>query len=110
LGTVKLDGKPIQQGSILFEPAPGTIGMVAGGSIENGRYELSVEKGPTVGVNRIRISAMPMTAEKPKTTTFVVPSVQPTVDAVAPRFNTTSQLTFEIKAGKNTADFDVASR
>ncbi|MDR0705477.1 MAG: hypothetical protein LBF88_10885 [Planctomycetaceae bacterium] len=45
-GEVTLDGKPLEQGSILFSSVAGTTPMVAAGSlIKNGKFSLPAEKG-----------------------------------------------------------------
>jgi hypothetical protein len=110
-GTVKLDGKPVEQGSILFTPIEGARGTVAGGEIKNGRYELSSKTGPVVGRNRVDIRAMRKTGKMvPKA--FAPPGemVPEQVEAIPPRFNLNSELKVEIKSGDNTADFDVSSQ
>jgi hypothetical protein len=62
-GMVKLDGKPVEKGSILFTPIQGAHGTVAGGEIENGRYQLSATNGPVLGWNRVEIRAMRKTGK-----------------------------------------------
>jgi hypothetical protein len=45
-GEVTFDGKPLEQGSILFSSVAGTTPMVATGSlITNGKFSLPAEKG-----------------------------------------------------------------
>jgi hypothetical protein len=45
-GEVTFDGKPLEQGDILFSSIEGTTPMVATGSpIRNGKFSLSAEKG-----------------------------------------------------------------
>ena len=110
-GAVKLDGKPLEQGSILFTPIEGTHGSVAGGKIENGRYEFSAKLGPAIGRNRVEIRAMRKTGKMvPKAFGRPGEMVPEQVEAIPPRFNSESKLTVEIKPGDNTADFDLSSR
>ena len=110
-GTVKLDGKLLEEGSILFTPVEGTRGSVSGGKIVNGRYELSTKTGPTVGRNRVEIRAMRKTGKMvPKALGRPGEVVPERVEAIPPRFNSKSELTVEIKPGGNTADFDVSFR
>src|SRR5437660_1614514 len=45
-GTVTLDGKPVAEGSITFQPADG-VGPGTGGKIKDGHYELT---GPAAAV------------------------------------------------------------
>jgi hypothetical protein len=110
-GTVKLDGAPIEQGSILFTPIEGTRGSVAGGEIVNGRYQLTLKKGPAVGWNRVEVRALRKTGKMvPKAFGRPGEMVPERAEAVPPKFNTKSKLKVEIKPGENTADFDVSSR
>ena len=109
-GEVTLDGKPLEQGSILFMPIKGTRGVATGTGIRHGRYEISNTTGPAVGWNRVQIQAM-------RGTGTMVPSplappgrmIEMETAAVAPRFNSASILKFEIKPGDNSANFDVQS-
>jgi hypothetical protein len=110
-GTVKLDGQPIEQGSILFTPIDGAKGSVTGGPIEKGSYRLSGTAGPGIGWNRIEIRAMRKTGRMvPKPFSPPGQTIPEQVEAVSPRFSTDSKLKVEIKAGENTADFEVSSK
>jgi hypothetical protein len=109
-GKVKLDGQPVQQGSIQFLPMQGVEGSIANGEIVEGRYRISGKAGPAIGWNRVEISSSRKTGR-------LVPEPYPkhgtreeTVEAVAPRFNSASTLKFEVKPGENTADFEVTSK
>jgi hypothetical protein len=109
-GVVKLDEKPLVQGSILFTPIEGTHGSVAGGTIENGRYQFSGESAPAIGWNRVEIRAMRKTGKKiPKPFAPPGQTVDEQIEAIPPQFNSESNLKVEVKHGKNTADFDVSS-
>jgi hypothetical protein len=55
-GDVTFDGQPVEQGTIVFEPADGA-GPSAGGSIEAGAYRLSGESGVAPGNKTVRITA-----------------------------------------------------
>ncbi len=110
-GEVKLDGKPLERGSILFTPVDGTKGSVAGGPIENGRYRLSSDKGPALGKNRVEIRAIRKTGkmiQKPLAPNGQM--IEESVEAIPPRYNSASTLKTEVKAGENTTNFDVASK
>ena len=110
-GTVNLDGKPLVQGAIKFAPVGDAAGIVTGTEIKDGRYELPANQGPAVGKNRVEITAVRKTGEKvqdplgPKGT-----MIEMEESAVAPRFNSASELTVEITAGENTHNFDVSSK
>jgi hypothetical protein len=110
-GEVKLDGKPILKGSILFVPAQGTKGAVASGSIENGRYRLAAEQGPAIGPNRVEIHAMRKTGQKvPKAMAPAGEMEDEYEEAVSPQFHSATTLTFEVKPGENSASFEVRSK
>jgi hypothetical protein len=110
-GGVKLDGKPVENGSILFTPIQETRGAVAGGEIHNGRYRLSAKTGPAVGWNRVEIHAMLKTGKMvPKAFGAPGEMVPEQFEAVPPKFNSESTLKYEIKSGDNAADFEVSSR
>jgi hypothetical protein len=109
-GTVKLDGKPLANGSILFTPIEGACGTATGGPIENGRYEFPAAAGPAIGWNRVEIRALRNTGKMiPKP--FAPPGqmIPQQEEAIPPKFNSESILKVEIKAGDNTADFEVTS-
>ena len=109
-GAVKLDGKPLEQGSILFTPMQGTSGSVTGGTIENGRYKFSGATAPAIGWNRVEIRAMRKTGKKiPKPFAPPGQTVDEQIEAIPPPFNSQSNLKVEVKHGENTADFDVSS-
>jgi hypothetical protein len=108
-GEVKLDGRPIERGSIQFLPMQGVAGSIANGEIVQGRYQMSGKTGPAIGWNRVEINAARKTGR-------MVPKPYPkrgateeAVEAVAPSYNSASTLKFEVQPGENHADFDVAS-
>jgi hypothetical protein len=110
-GAVQLDGKPLEKGSILFMPMKGTEGVVTGGEIVDGHYELKGDHGPAIGWNRVEVQAVKRSGKMvqdpmgPKGQ-----QVEMLLGAVAPRFNGSSTLKFEVKPGDNTADFQVESK
>jgi hypothetical protein len=110
-GQVTLDGRPVEQGSILFTPIDGTHGVVTGGEIKAGQYALTAAKGPAVGQNRVEIHAVRKTGKMiPKGLGGTGKTAEEQVEAVAPRFNIQSTLKFDVKPGNNAADFEVASK
>ena len=110
-GEVKLDGTPVERGSIAFTPMEGTSGTATGGQIENGRYYLPRAKGPSIGWNRVEIRVPRKTGRKiPKGFGATGEMVEEETEAVATRFNSASTLKTEVAPGDNTANFDVASK
>jgi hypothetical protein len=110
-GAVKLDGQLLEQGSILFTPIEGTTGVVSGGPIEKGRYQLSGAACAAVGGNRVEIRAVRKTGKMVRTP-FGPPGemVEELANAIPPQFNSASTLKVDIKPGDNTANFEVTSR
>ncbi len=110
-GEVKLDGKPLERGSILFTPIDGTKGSVAGGQIENGRYRLSADKGPAIGRNRVEIRSIRKTGkmvQKPLAPQGQM--IEESVEAIPPRFNSASTLKTDLQPGENAINFEVVSK
>lgn len=58
-GTVTLDSKPVDNSTIIFTPIG--PGLAAAAVIENGKFAMSEEDGPSVGEFHVRIN--PMEAE-----------------------------------------------
>jgi hypothetical protein len=107
-GQVVCDAEPIATGTVLFVPAVGTTGQPVQAVIENGKYELSSDRGPAVGKHTVQITAMKKTGKKIKT--IMNEEAEEVVQFVAPRFNTESELTAEIHPGKNEVNFEVSSK
>jgi hypothetical protein len=98
-GQVTLDGKPLESGTILFQPAaPETLGTPPGsGKIVNGRYELQAP----LGTNRVSISSL-KEATRPDAT-----GARPMEEQVDEKFNVNTELTADVVEGPNTKDFAV---
>ncbi len=64
-GSVTYDGKPIDDGYIVFRPADGKGGEI-GGPIISGKYALAVPSGPKVVIvsNSTPVAAKPLTSEE----------------------------------------------
>jgi hypothetical protein len=109
-GAVTLDGKPLDNGSILFVPAQGTHGTAAGGAIENGRYQFDEAHGPAIGWNLVEIRA-PRKTGKMVQKPFAPPGqmIPEQAEVISSKYNSDTTLKVEIKPGDNTADFKVAS-
>jgi hypothetical protein len=110
-GTVRLDGRPIEEGSIQFIPVEGSKGPSAGGVIQDGKYHIPRKKGVTVGTNRVELRAFKNAGTKIQDPT-APPGVrtEARVQAFPPEFNDRSTVVKEIQAGSNAIDFDVDTR
>ena len=111
-GDVKLDGKPLDKGSILFAPLPGTAGVVTGGNIVDGHYEPQRrERGrPSAGIgSKSRLCerrgkwCRTRWGRRARWSRWR-PARSRRVSTAAPT------LKFEVKPGDNKADFDVQSK
>lgn len=115
-GIVTLDGQPLEAGTIVFEPAPGTPGPKAAAQITGGRYALPAAAGPAVGSHKVRITAkdpgMPgpqddRLAFDPSLAAELIPA-----DPAPPlpaRYNTATTLAAEVAGVFNTLDFDLTA-
>lgn len=106
-GTVTFDGQPIEKGSIVFEPAD-RKGPTAGGSIENGKYQLANSVMP--GKKIVRIIGVRKTGRQieegpPSPPGTMVDEIESFIPEV---YNAKSTLTCEVTPGKaNTLNFDL---
>ena len=102
-GTVRLDGQPLDAGSISFEPTE-KAGTSAGSAIEAGAFEIATERGLPPGTYVVRIYAPAGEAaptEMPGDST-----VQK--ERIPPAWNTDSKETVEVKPDtENVFTFDV---
>lgn len=97
-GTVTLNGKPLQSGSIVLDPKDGK-GKPVGGGIENGSFTLDAPLGEKI----VRISAMKSTGKKDQYGEDVTESLIPE------KFNRLSELTETVKESDNNFTFDLKS-
>lgn len=56
-GTVRFDGRPLEHGRIVFQPASPEAKVPAGGEIEDGQFAIPRGQGPTPGDYRVMISS-----------------------------------------------------
>ncbi len=111
-GTVTLDGQPLAEAFVAFEPVRMGDGMVAGyGSYgntdEKGRFTLTTlhnEEGAIVGTHRVSIKTL--AGEEGSDGRMIIT----TQEKVPPRYNFDSELTFDVPPdGTDAADFDLTS-
>lgn len=108
-GTVRLDGQPVEKGSIVFQPTGGNSGPTSGATIQDGTYHVPAKKGPAVGANRIEIRAQRKTGRKVPARPPMTGEEDEIVEAIPARYNEESTLVEEIKPGENVIDFDLDS-
>lgn len=110
-GNVTFDGQPVEQGSIVFEPADG-VGPAVGGTIEHGKYQLGSEGGMVSGKKIVRISAVGSTGKKieagpPEPPGTLVDEVRQYIPST---YNENSTLAIDVAAGKVTHHFELLSQ
>lgn len=95
-GKVTFDGKPVETGSIVFNPVG--PGQPDSGKIENGTYTIQGTPGP----KKISIMATRLNGE-------LSPGVPNNESYIPKKYNTETTLTADIKpTGENTVDFELA--
>jgi hypothetical protein len=100
-GTVNFEGQPLKKGTIQFQPASQTEGILAVGTITDGRFEIPADAGPSPGKYGVAIYSeddlppAPAAGEMPGPPTA---RKKPAV-SIPPRYNAKSELTAEVKAG-----------
>lgn len=109
-GEVQLDGQPLDEGAIHFEPSvEEKIKMDSGTVIKNGKYQLTAEHGLPPGKYIVSITS------KTKDTRTADQIMQEGSEAGAPKeriaakYNTETSLVVEVKPGSNKLDFKVES-
>ena len=96
-GRITLDGRPLENADILFQP-DGSKPPSACRTGADGRYDLAYKRGVmggTLGSNTVRITISPDAVANP-----------PNIPA---RYNTESGLTKEVKSGPNEFNFDLTT-
>ena len=110
-GHVTLDGQDISVGSIVFTPAAGSKGQPAGGAIQDGKYAIKAELGPTLGPQSVEIRSERKTGKKIQAAMRDKgEQMDETVEAIPAQYNQRTILTYEVKSGDNERDFDLKSR
>jgi len=102
-GQVFLDGKPLEKGSIRFQPQEGPT---AGKEIVNGQFAAQVPVGPA----RVEIYAVKVVGQRPAYDAPDSPMVDMVKDIIPARYNTQSELTTEVKRGQNEVKFELTSK
>jgi len=109
-GKVTLDGQPLPNARVNFQPMEGrNPGIGSYGQTDvKGEYSLTLidekAQGAMVGLHRVIIKAAPA---KGSQTDDKVPAGK---DVVPPEYNTNSILQFEVKPGHNEANFDLKKK
>lgn len=118
-GEVTWNGKPIDDGVVLFVPSGGAAGPHTSpipAPIVQGKYLLKAADGPPVGQHRIEIRATRKTGKKTPEPSAAMKRFDPTLKSVElteqylpPRFNTASTISREVQPGENLIDFHLTA-
>lgn len=107
-GEASFDGKPIEQGEIIFFPADDTRGPSTGGPIEKGRYDIPTTAGPIAGGNyRVEITGLQKGKKYTPSVSGDGPVVEPMVNYLPDIYNrkTTLKVKISAVAEENQHDF-----
>jgi hypothetical protein len=111
-GTVTLDGKPLADGTIHFEPSSPEATTEVSAEIKDGKYSFSKATGPVPGPYKVQISApepqnfQPPTGKMPGE--FLIPAAKQNVPE---KYNLRTTLTATIKPDHSGAvDFPLSSK
>lgn len=100
-GTVTLDGEPLSEVLVMFQPEDGKLGQASMGKTdEDGHYELTYStttKGAVVGSHKVTVTT-PTTAPDPKFK-----------DPIPKKYNSKTELKEEVQAGENVVDLALSS-
>jgi len=103
-GTVKIDGSPLSEGSIVFYPTD-REGGAEGGEIKDGKYSAQVSLGP----KQVQIRAPKNVTGKAERIEGMteIPMQEETLPA---KFNTESELKFNVEKDNQAVDFDLTTK
>ena len=107
-GSASVDGVPIEDGHISFFPADGQ-GATAGGLIKAGKYEV---KGAPVGKMKVVVSSSKVVGKKKVYDTPDSPEMPVTKEVLPTKFSSPglTELTYDVKSGKNEKNWDLPSK
>jgi hypothetical protein len=105
-GTVSYEGTPVENGSIAFIPEDGNA-PTAGAAISNGKF--SATKVP-VGAAKVQITGAKDAKKQKMYDDPNAPLVMTSSELLPPKYSDakTTELRYEVKAGSQTKNFDLA--
>lgn len=100
-GTVSLDGEPVKDGQVSFEPVQGASGKMKFGIVVDGKYSIPEEYGLVPGEYLVRITGNRATGKKAEPDAFLDGSQGVSMEImeqyIPPQFNTGSELKVQIE-------------
>src|SRR5262245_27228452 len=102
-GTVIMDGSPVPDANVWFEPADGKTTAAMGRTDASGHYELYYSrghKGANLGENTVKITTFRDTDDE---------NPQARKETIPARYNAKSELKTNVKRGVNKTDFELKS-
>lgn len=100
-GTVVLDGQPVEDGTILFEPKDGEGQAVSAVIKKDGRFEARVPQGEKcVRINWPKVTGQKKVSDTPDS--LVIDTVE---EMVPEKYNSKSALMISVGMGKSKLDF-----
>jgi hypothetical protein len=100
-GNVSYDGAPIEEGAISFIPTDGK-GPSGGAMIKGGKY---TAKNVALGLCKVSISSGKVSSQKADD--MKGPTSPKIIELVPSKYNKSTELQFDVKAGSQTKDFDL---
>jgi hypothetical protein len=95
-GSVTIDGKAVETGTIAFVPSEGKD-PPASTAIQNGKYEVKT----TPGKKKVQISATVVTEKRD--------GIEFSKELLGPDYNSATNLEYEVKSGSQTKDWETKS-
>lgn len=113
-GSVTLDGTPLDQGAIRFEPMSDVKDRTSAGSlIKDGKYSISQAEGLPPGKYMVSITsseAGPALPSDPQAAMDAAAKAQPKPERIPGKYNKNTELVVEIKSGTNQHDFPLMTK
>ena len=113
--TVTFDGQPLAQGRIQFEPASPEAKIAAGGEINEGKFSIPRDQGPTPGDYRVMITSAGARTQGADTSPGAEPPSEvvkrscqdrASPELIPKQYNSKTKLTAKVEAGRpNTFEF-----
>jgi len=109
-GSVTLDGTPLDHGTISFSSIDDAKRESSVATITDGKYQIPADNGLMPGKYRVSISAPSGGPTSTDPNEAMAQAAKPSVERVASRYNSQTELQAAIESGASTHDFEVKSK